>query len=531
MFIKEGFIKARQCKALCNHSRSSLSLFNKIRLKGMYVMYKQLAILKIFAMTLLMLFTTCNDVVFANSENVTDKALNISAIDAFMAKEIERLNIPGASLAIVKKDQVAYLQGYGVSSPDGTQMTPQTPIVIGSVSKSFTALAIMQLVEQGKIHLDDLVYVVLPGFQLANKEQSNKITIQHLLNQTSGLSTYDGQVAISHGDKTLKEHVQSLENINVTSPVGEHYEYSNLNYSILGAVIEQVTNTPYKEYMNEFIFKPLDMNNSYADPKDDINNTIAHGYQTVFGIKVPTEQLIHDGTVPSGYIISSAEDMANYMVAQLNEGHFNGKNILSANAMNALHQPSSLVAHDTYYAMGWEVTNDAISHNGWTENTYSKVLLDGDYGISLQINAMDYFNLNEYDAIVSGLNKLVHHEQPSNTKRNPFMKYIIFDLIFVLIIVLITRSIYIIFKHNNHKTSIFRTVVNWFSLIVFNFLIPLFILIGFPQLFGPLSTVTLFAPGIGHLLFIIPILLLMVGVILFGKLLLKKPNADVNALP
>jgi len=92
-------------------------------------MYKQLAILKIFAMTLLMLFTTCKDVVFANSENVTDKALNISAIDAFMAKEIERLNIPGASLAIVKKDQVAYLQGYGVSSPDGTQMTPQTPIV------------------------------------------------------------------------------------------------------------------------------------------------------------------------------------------------------------------------------------------------------------------------------------------------------------------------------------------------------------------------------------------------------------------
>ncbi|MFJ5766981.1 serine hydrolase domain-containing protein [Lysinibacillus sp. NPDC093210] len=492
---------------------------------------KQLATLKIFAMTLLMLFTTVNGVVFANGGDATDKTLNISAIDAFMAKEIDRLNIPGASLAIVKKNQVEYLQGYGDSSPNGTKMTPQTPIVIGSVSKSFTALAIMQLVEQEKIHLDDFVHNVLPGFQLADKEQSKKITIQHLLNQTSGLSTYDGQVAISQGDKTIKEHVQSLAYINLSSPVGKHYEYSNLNYSILGAVIEEVTNTPYKEYIDEFIFKPLEMNNSYADPKDDINNTIAHGYQTVFGIKVPTEQLIHDGTVPSGYIISSAEDMANYMMAQLNEGLFNGKSILSANAMNTLHQPSSFISHDTYYAMGWEVKNDVISHNGWTENTYSKVLLDGQYGISLQINAMDYFNLNEYDAIVSGLNKLVHHEQYTISNSNPFMKYIIFDLLFVITIMLIARSIYINFKRNKRKISAFRTVLNWFSLIIFNFLMPLFILIGFPKLFGPLSTVTIFAPGIGHLLFIIPILLLMAGVIILGKLLLKKPNVSVKTLP
>lgn len=488
---------------------------------------KQLAILKIFAMTLLMLFTTVNGVVFANGD-VTDKTLDIAAINAFMAKENDRLNIPGASLAIVKENHVEYLQGYGVSSPDGTNMTPQTPIVIGSVSKSFTALSIMQLVEQGKIHLDDLVYNVLPGFQLADKEQSKKITIQHLLNQTSGLSTYDGQVAISQGDKTLKEHVQSLANIKLSSPVGKHYEYSNLNYSILGAVIEEVTNTPYKAYIDEFIFKPLEMNNSYADPKDDINNTIAHGYQTVFGMKVPTEQLIHDGTVPSGYIISSAEDMANYMMAQLNEGKFNGKSILSANAMHTLHQPSSFISHNTYYAMGWEVNNDVISHNGWTENTYSKVLLDRQYGISLQINAMDYFNLNEYDAIVSGLNKLVHHEQPTISNSNPFMKYIIFDLIFVIIILLIARTVYKNFKRNKQKISTFRTVLNWLSLMIFNILLPLFILIGFPKLFGPLSTVTIFAPGIGHLLFLIPILLLMVGVLIVGKLLLKKPNVSAK---
>lgn len=72
----------------------------------------------------------------------------------------------------------------------------------------------------------------------------------------------------------------------MTYPVGEQYQYSNLNYSILGSVIEEVSIQSYKEYMNENIFKPLEMDNSYADPKDDKNNTIAVGYQTVFGFKV-----------------------------------------------------------------------------------------------------------------------------------------------------------------------------------------------------------------------------------------------------
>ena len=157
----------------------------------------------------------------------------------------------------------------------------------------------MQLVEQGKIRLEDPVQSYIPWFQIADEEASKKITIQHLLNQTSGLSTYDGQVAISQGDQTLKEHIQSLANIELTYPVGDQYQYSNLNYGILGLVVEEVTNKSYKEYINEYIFKPLEMNNSYADPKDDKNNTIADGYQTVFGMKVPTEQLIHEGTVPS----------------------------------------------------------------------------------------------------------------------------------------------------------------------------------------------------------------------------------------
>ncbi|WP_369436335.1 serine hydrolase domain-containing protein [Lysinibacillus fusiformis] len=467
-----------------------------------------------------------NGIVFANENKSTNGKLDVFNIDEFMTNEIERLNIPGASLAIVKGNKVEYLQGYGVSSPDGTAMTAQTPVVIGSVSKSFTALAIMQLVEQGKITLEDPVQTVIPWFHLADKEASKKITIQHLLNQTSGLSTIDGQVAISQGDRTVKEHIQSLANIELTFPVGEQYQYSNLNYSILGAVIEEVTHKSYTAYINEYLFEPLEMNNSYADPKDDINKTIAVGYQTVLGLKMPTEQLNHEGTVASGYIISSVEDMANYMIAQLNQGQFNGKSILSANAMNTMHQPSSLMDNDTYYAMGWEV-NDVITHNGWTENTYSKVMLDGEYGISLLINSMDYFNLNEYEAITSGINKLIHHEEPAISTNNPFMKYIILDMILLAIITYIVWSAYRIFKPKNRKVTTLKGIF----IVVFDVLIPLLILIGFRQLFGPLSVVTLFAPGIGHLFFLIPLFLLIIGIVKIGTVIVKhkKNTIDTSA--
>ena len=428
---------------------------------------KQFVIGKMILIAILMLMTSVSGVVFANDQKSTKGNLDISTIDDFMTNEIERLNIPGASLAIVKGDQVEYLQGYGLSNPDGTEMTAQTPVVLGSTSKSFTALAIMQLVEQGKISLEDPVQSYIPWFQLADQEESKKITIQHLLNQTSGLSTYDGQVAISQGDQTLKELIQSLANTKLTYPVGDQYQYSNLNYGILGLVVEEVTNQSYTEYVNEYIFKPLEMNNSYADPKDDRNNTIAVGYQTVFGMKVLTEQLNHEGNVPFGYLISSAEDMANYMIAQLNQGEFKGKSIISANAMNTMHHPSSLIENDTYYAMGWEVNHEGISHNGWTENTYSKVVLDGEVGVSLQINSMDYFNLNEYDAIISGINKLVHNEEPAKSNSHPFMKYVIIDLILFVIVAFIVWSFFRVFKVKSHKVTAFRRILNGFSIFVF----------------------------------------------------------------
>jgi len=478
---------------------------------------------KLILIILLFFITSINEKALA-AENHND--LDISKIDEYMNNELKRQKIPGASIAIVKGDKVQYIKGYGISGPNGNKMTPQTPVVLGSVSKSFTALAIMQLVDQGKIQLDKPVQHYIPWFRVADEEASKEITIRHLLNHTSGISEYEGQRAISEGDQSLKKLVESLKGLRLEKKVGESYQYSNLNYAILGLVIEEVTKTPYDEYIKRNIYKPLQMVNSYTDPKEDKNNTIATGYETMFGFKLPTEQLNHEANVPHGYLISSAEDMANYMMAILNKGQFKGERVLTKQSMDEMHQPSSLIKDHTYYAMGWEVDDDVISHNGWTENTYTRVLLDSEYGITLLINSFDYLNSNRYDQMVTDIYNFVKHNKPlKSSEENPFMIYIIFDLIIVVAMVFITFSIYKIFKRQKRKVKPLRVIVNVVSLLVFNFLLPLLILYEF-TLVAPLSTVTLFVPGIGHALFIISLSLIIIDVIKIGKLIRIKLKTD-----
>ena len=110
-----------------------------------------------------------------------------------LKKQLNALNIPGASLAIVEGDQIVHTQGFGVTHSGGETPVPQTPFFIGFATKSFTALAVMQLVEAGKVELD-APQRYLPWFTLADSQASTQITVRHLLNQTSGLSQISGMI-------------------------------------------------------------------------------------------------------------------------------------------------------------------------------------------------------------------------------------------------------------------------------------------------------------------------------------------------
>src|ERR1043166_8009094 len=127
-------------------------------------------------------------VTFATAAAASQTDSQFSAVDGFIEAEMRTLNIPGLALGIVHADQIVHLRGFGIADPTGRAVTAQTPFVLGSTSQAFTALAVMQLVEQGKIDLDAPVQRYLAWFQLADAGTSPRVTIRNLLHHTSGLS-------------------------------------------------------------------------------------------------------------------------------------------------------------------------------------------------------------------------------------------------------------------------------------------------------------------------------------------------------
>jgi CubicO group peptidase (beta-lactamase class C family) len=148
--------------------------------------------------------------------------VDFAGLDAFVHREMQAASIPGLAYGIVQDGRVIHLAAFGLASrEDGRPMTPQTPMLINSVGKTITALAVRQLINAGKIGLDAPVQRYLPWFALATPGAAEQITIRHLLNHTSGLSRGDGQnPAHYRAGLTAEQVVRSLATVKVDRPVG-----------------------------------------------------------------------------------------------------------------------------------------------------------------------------------------------------------------------------------------------------------------------------------------------------------------------
>src|SRR5262245_3202562 len=217
---------------------------------------------------------------------------DFAAIDHYVEQEMQATHLPGLALGIVQGNQVVHLKGFGVADPSGRAVTPETLFIIGSLSKSFTALAIMQLVEAGQVDLDAPVQRYLPFFRLADAEASARITVRQLLNQTSGLSTVSGLPYLARqdtSDSALEQDVRALQTVELTHPPGQTFQYSNLKYTILGLIIQTVAGESYEQYVQQRILAPLGMRNSYMSPQEAQRHGLATGYEFWFDRPFPTE--------------------------------------------------------------------------------------------------------------------------------------------------------------------------------------------------------------------------------------------------
>ncbi len=283
------------------------------------------------------------------------------SIDDFIDSEMPASGVPGLAYAVVADGDITMAGARGVARVGAnTKITPDTPFLTGSISKSFTALSVLQLVEAGKIDLDAGVSRYLDGF---SGPPAGAITIRQLLSHTSGYSTLQGNA--SHTDTTggkdeLARRVAQLAEVNPAHAPDEKWEYSNTNYQILGRVVEVVSGQEYQAYVAENILEPIGMDHSFV-ADGEVHESMAAGHKPWFGTKRPlSENRTHRGTAPQGGIVASASDLGRYLLMMMN----GRDDVLSAEGKALMMRPAS--AASPFYGLGWFVDsgNGTVWHSG-----------------------------------------------------------------------------------------------------------------------------------------------------------------------
>jgi CubicO group peptidase (beta-lactamase class C family) len=327
-----------------------------------------------------------------NGANRAQPAFDVAALDRFVAGQMAAHNVPGLALVITRGDRVLYLKGYG-SARDGQPVTPQTQFFTASLSKSFTALAVMQLVEGGRIDLNAPVQRYLPEFTLAEPAISSQITIRHLLNQTSGLADAGFPSYRLPQPATLAERIDSLHAARLVAPPGTAFHYTDPNYQVLARVVEVVSDQPFSAYLQAHVFTPLQMTRTFnsitSGEAHQQAEHLAQGHLVAYGLPVAWAEM-PGFLAGSGGVISTAEDMAHYLIMQANGGRFKEASLLSPESIALMHTPPQNL--DSDYAMGWFVTTKdsmrVVEHNGVLSTFYADAFLlpNAGYGVALLYN-------------------------------------------------------------------------------------------------------------------------------------------------
>lgn len=271
---------------------------------------------------LLITITLCFAVVMTLGQtSAQTEAFDHAEFTTFIEDVILASNTPGLAVVVFSDTDTLYEGGFGIAGPDNRPVTLDTPFPIGSISKSFAALALLQLADEGQVDLDAAVVNYIPEFQTRDPKRSKEVTVRQLLSHRSGFSTLDGNRI--HDDENrytdaLDYALAHLSKATLKNTPGEAFEYSNANYMIAAALIERVTERSYETVIDARIFKPLGMTNSYVFMPVRRTVRSATGYRQWFGIPIAYSGPSSRVWVAAGGVTSSANDVVLYLRAVAN---------------------------------------------------------------------------------------------------------------------------------------------------------------------------------------------------------------------
>ena len=348
-----------------------------------------------------------------NNQNVIKNVGHL--VDLWLPAKIKYGKIPGLSIGIVYEGKLIYSNGFGYTDLDKKEKVDENTLYhIASISKTFTSVAIMQLVDEGKLRLDDKVAEYLDWFKGKNKNKDSKnITLRQVLSHTSGLFR-DGDTSHWETGNFPEDLSASFSPESLTLENATGFKYTNYGFSLLGLVIKKVTGLTYDEYVEEHILKPLKMDSTSSDFKDSLKN-LATGH----GREIPDEErktFDHYKTnayAPATGFVSNVSDLARYLDALT----FKSKTkILTREAKKEIMRPHEKTEGDDEYGLGlditWEGKKKIIGHSGGFNGFITQVLVDPESGIGVIAlsNTLD----SSAPGIARGILKLILNELGSS---------------------------------------------------------------------------------------------------------------------
>jgi CubicO group peptidase (beta-lactamase class C family) len=280
-----------------------------------------------------------------------------AAIEEYMQHRMPVLRTPGVSVVVVEGDQVLLSRGYGFADREaGTPMTDDTPVPIASTNKGMTALAIMQLVEQGLVELDAPVARYLPDFRMDDARGAD-MTVRQLLTHTAGIPG-GWNMDLEQDEQALGRRVGSLASVALHRAPGSGYEYSNNGYSVAGLIIQTVSGMAYEDYLATHVFAPLKMTRSTFDVPLATDWAMATGYTKRHGVVSPGPMPLSRGNNPAGGLVSTAHDIGSYLTALLNGGALQDTPVISQASLDQMWTPEPASGAEAY-GLGWSEVNMA----------------------------------------------------------------------------------------------------------------------------------------------------------------------------
>jgi CubicO group peptidase (beta-lactamase class C family) len=311
----------------------------------------------------------------AQEPDITKK---LEGFDSYMEQTLKDWNTPGLGVGIVVNDKLVFAKGYGYRDYEKKlPFTPKTLSQIASNSKLFTAVAAGMLVEEGKLTWDKPVRDSAPAVQFYNDQLNNNITLRDMLSHRTGVTRHD--LIWFKSPFTRKELFDRLKYLEPQEPMRETFLYNNLMFSAVGYIIEQKSGKTWEQFVRERIFTPLDMS-STTYSISDMTQHPDHGVpfrekRDSFELyKIPFYEDT-EGVAPAGAIISNIDELSHWLIALMNDGKYNGKQVLPANVLKATMQPAIGLPNTLGEALGyWELLNPAYGMGRQTVSYRGRLL-------------------------------------------------------------------------------------------------------------------------------------------------------------